>query len=112
MSSSVIRISDVPPSADGHPASSPFDRRLNDALGVTRFGLYEVALPAGGSTVSHDHRDDLAEDGYVVVRGSGWLVVDDVETALSAGDAAGVGPEHRRWFRAGADGCTLVAVCA
>lgn len=112
MTSSVVRISTVPASADGHPASSPFDRRLNAALGITRFGLYEVALPAAGRTVAHDHRDDGVEDSYVVVHGSGWLVVDGEETALTAGDAAAVTPEHERWFRAGPEGCTLIAVCA
>jgi uncharacterized cupin superfamily protein len=112
MSFSVVRTSEVPTSDAGCPASSPYDRRLNVPLGITRFGLYEVDLPAGGTTVPHDHRDDHAEDAYVVVRGSGWLVVDGSETALAAGDAAGVTEAPERWFRAGPDGCTLIAVCA
>ena len=112
MSFSVVKAADVPASDAEHPASSPYDRRLSTPLGITRFGLYEVDLPAGATTVPHDHRQDDAEDAYVVVRGSGWLVVDGVETALAAGHAAGVTPEPERWFRAGPDGCTLLAVCA
>ncbi|MEK6312311.1 MAG: cupin domain-containing protein [Curtobacterium sp.] len=112
MSASVVRIASVPTDASQHPASSPFDRRLNGPLGLSRFGLYEVALPAGATTVPHDHRDDGDEDAYVVVRGSGLLVVDGVGSELRAGDAAGVPPEHERWFRAGPEGATLIAVCA
>ncbi|QWS34949.1 cupin domain-containing protein [Curtobacterium aetherium] len=112
MSFTVVHTADVPASGAEHPASSPWDRRLNGALGITRFGLYEVDLPAGATTVPHDHREDHAEDAYVVVRGSGWLVVDGTETALSVGDAAAVTEQPERWFRAGEDGCTLVAVCA
>lgn len=109
---SVVNVSDVPASDSEHPASSPYDRRLTGPLGITRFGLYEVDLPAGAATVPHDHRDDHAEDAYVVVRGSGWLVVDGAETALVAGDSAGVTEEPERWFRAGPEGCTLIAICA
>lgn len=112
MTASVVHTASVPTDASQHPASSPCDRRLNGSLGIGRFGLYEVALPAGAATVPHHHREDGDEDAYVVVRGSGRLVVDGVETELSAGDAAGVPPEHERWFRAGPDGCTLIAVCA
>ncbi|WIB26734.1 cupin domain-containing protein [Curtobacterium sp. MCSS17_015] len=109
---SVIQVAQVPASVDEHPASSPWDRRLNDALGITAFGLYQVELPPDGETVPHDHRDDGAEDAYVLVGGSAALLVDGDQVPLRTGDAAAVTPESRRWIRAGSDGCTIIAVCA
>jgi uncharacterized cupin superfamily protein len=112
MGYSVIQVSAVPPSAASHPASSPWDRRINAALGVERFGLYHVDLPAGAETVPHDHRSDGVEDAYVLVRGSGWLVVDGTAVELIPGSAAAVTPEPTRSIRAGIEGCAFVAVCA
>lgn len=108
----VVDVAQVPPSSEYHPASSPWDRRLDDALAISAFGLYQVELPPGAETVAHDHRDDRSEDAYVVVSGGGWLVVDDDEVELAAGRAASVAPGAVRRIRAGADGCTFVAVCA
>lgn len=112
MGYSVIQVSDVPPSAASHPASSPWDRRLNAALGVKAFGLYHVDLPAGAETVPHDHRTDGVEDAYVLVRGSGWLVIDGTAVELIPGSAAAVTPEATRSIRAAGDGCAFIAVCA
>jgi quercetin dioxygenase-like cupin family protein len=109
---SVVSIAQVPTSAAEHPASSPWDRRLNGPLGIGAFGLYQVDLPAGAETVSHDHSHEGVEDAYVVVRGSGWLVVDGDEVPLAAGSAASVTPGATRWIRAGASGCVFIAVCA
>lgn len=108
----VVQVDTVPMSAAGHPDSSPFDRRLNDALGLGSFGLYRVDLPAGAETVPHDHHEDGVEDAYVLVHGSGWLVVDGDTVPLVAGSAAAVVPDATRSVRAGDDGCAFIAVCA
>jgi len=50
-----------------HPAASPFEKRVGEALGLTAFGLYQIELPAGEETVPHDHVDDHAEDAYAVL---------------------------------------------
>jgi len=109
---SLVEIAQVPTSAEHHPASSPWDRRLNGPLGIDGFGLYRVDLPPGEETVPHDHRDDGIQDAYVVTDGSGSLVVDGQEVALRPGHAASVTPEAVRSVRAGADGCSFLAVCA
>src|SRR5699024_2321741 len=45
-----------------HPAASPFDKRVSEALGINAFEVYTVELPPDAETVRHDHRDDLVED--------------------------------------------------
>jgi uncharacterized cupin superfamily protein len=112
MSFSIVRTDDVPMGVGPHPAASPYDRHLSASLGIEHFGLYEVVIPPGASTEPHDHLADGVEDAYVVVRGSGWLVVDGEETPLAAGHAVAVTKDARRFVRAGATGCTLIAVCA
>jgi quercetin dioxygenase-like cupin family protein len=95
-----------------HPAASPFEKRVGEAIGITAFGLYQVELPAGAETVPHDHRDDHAEDAYAVLRGGGWVVVDGEETPVGPGQFVAVTIESSRYLRAGPDGLVVIAVCA
>ena len=103
---------DIDPAPGPHLAASPFDKRIGEALGVRAFGFYEVELPAGSSTVPHDHQDDRAEDVYAVIRGSGVVVIDGHEVPLSPGQYIAVTPESRREVRAGDQGFAFIAVCA
>jgi quercetin dioxygenase-like cupin family protein len=112
MSFAIVRSADVPAGRGTHPAGSPYDRHLSRRLGIQNFGLYEVVLPPGASTERHDHLADGVEDAYKVTAGSGWLVVDGTETPLVAGQVVAVTKESRRLVRAGASGCTMIAVCA
>jgi len=95
-----------------HPAASPFDKRVGEALGVSAFEMYQVELPAGAETVLHDHVEDGAEDAYAFVRGSGWVIVDGEEVPVEPGDFVAVTVESTRQVRAGQDGLVLIAVCA
>ena len=95
-----------------HPAASPYDKGVGAALGLRAFGAYQVELPAGAETVSHDHRDDGAEDMYAVIRGSGVVVVDGAEVAVRAGHFVAVSPQSVRCVRAGSEGLVFIAVCA
>jgi uncharacterized cupin superfamily protein len=95
-----------------HPAASRFEKRVGEAIGITAFGLYQIELPAGEETVPHDHRDDHAEDAYAVVRGRGWVIVDEQETAVGPGQFIAVTVESSRYLRAGPDGLVFIAVCA
>ena len=95
-----------------HPAASPFEKRLGEAIGITAFGLYQIELPAGQETVPHDHRDDHAENAYAILRGNGWVIVDEEETPVEPGQFIAVTSESSRYFRAGPDGLVFVAVCA
>jgi uncharacterized cupin superfamily protein len=95
-----------------HPAASPFEKRVGEAIGISAFGLYQIDLPAGEETVAHDHRDDGAEDAYAIVDGNGWVVVDGEETPVAPGQFIGVAVESVRHLRAGPGGMTFIAVCA
>jgi quercetin dioxygenase-like cupin family protein len=95
-----------------HPAASPFDKRVGEALGVSAFEMYQVELPAGTETVPHDHLEDRAEDAYAFIRGSGWVIVDGQEVPVGSGDFVAVTVEPVRQVRAGQNGLVLIAVCA
>jgi uncharacterized cupin superfamily protein len=94
-----------------HPAASPFDKRVSEALGVSAFEAYMVELPPQAETVRHDHLADGVEDLYFIVSGDGWVIVDDEELPLRPGLFVAVTVESARQVRAGASGLTLVALC-
>jgi uncharacterized cupin superfamily protein len=71
-----------------HPAASPVEKRIGEAIGITAFGMYQIEVPPGEETVPHDHRDDRAEDAYDILRGQGWVIVDDEETPSSRGSSS------------------------
>jgi len=108
----IVRAADIEQGEGPHPAASPFDRRMGEALDVTGFEVNEVDLPPGEQTVLHDHLDDDTEDVYVILDGSGWLVVDEEQIAVTPGDYIAVEQQHRRHLVAGEGGLSLVAVCA
>lgn len=94
-----------------HPAASPYDKRLTGLLGLEAFEIYQVELPPGAESVDHDHLNDGVEDVYVILRGSGWVVVDGDPQPVVPGDFVAVTSSSRRFVRAGSDGLVLVAVC-
>jgi uncharacterized cupin superfamily protein len=94
-----------------HPAASAYDKGVGAALGVQRFGIYQVELPPGAETVAHDHAEDGAEDVYAVIRGSGSVLVDDVEIPVRPGMFVAVEHASTRLVRAGPDGLVFIAVC-
>lgn len=111
MSHLIVNAEDIPAGRGPYPAGSPFDKRVSERLGLKSFEMYKVELPAGESTVSHDHLDDGVEDAYAIVRGSGWLVVDGEEVPIAEGDFISVTQDSKRFVKAGEDGCDLIAVC-
>ena len=111
MAYAITHVDQVPVERGPHPAASPYDRRVSDALGLTGFAVYQVEVPPGASTEPHDHQHDGVEDAYAVVSGSGWLVVDGDEVPLRVGHFVAVTQESVRHVRAGDEGCVLIAVC-
>lgn len=95
-----------------HPAASPFDKRISELLGVSAFEVYQVELPPGAETVRHDHLEDQVEDVYVILRGAGWVIVDDAPIAVEPGQFIAVTVESVRQVRAGTTGLDFVALCA
>jgi quercetin dioxygenase-like cupin family protein len=107
-----VDATEIDPSPGPHPAASPYDKGVGQALGVSAFGMYQVDLPPGAETVRHDHVDDGAEDVYGVVQGTGVVVVDAEEISVRPGHFIAVTPESARHVRAGDSGLIFIAVCA
>lgn len=112
MSYAIVNAASIPAGPGPHPAASPYDKRISEHLGLTAFEVYQIELPAHAETVLHDHADDQVEDMYTILRGSGWLVVDDETVPVVPGQFVAVGIASKRQVCAGADGLVLIAVCA
>jgi len=95
-----------------HPAASPFDKRISEQLGVSAFEVYQVELPSGAETVRHDHLDDRVEDVYAILRGGGWVIVDEESVPVEPGQFIAVTVESVRQVRAGKTGLDFIALCA
>ena len=83
-----------------------FGRKHLDSrdLGVSHV-RYEPNLRA---EFAHSHREQ--EEAYVVVAGSGRMIVDDELLELRQWDVVRVAPEVVRAFEAGPDGLEMIAV--
>ena len=83
-----------------------FGRKHLDSrdLGVSLF-RYEANLR---SPMAHSHREQ--EEAYVVVAGSGRVLLDDTVQELRQWDVVRVAPEVVRAFEAGPDGLDVIAV--
>lgn len=111
MAYTIVDPSSVTAAPGPHPAASPFDKRVSEALGISAFEVYQVELPPEAETVRHDHLDDGVEDLYFVVSGGGWVLVDDEQVPLRPGIFVAVTVESTRRVRAGSNGLTFVALC-
>ncbi|MGJ0121108.1 cupin [Williamsia sp. MIQD14] len=112
MSHVIVDAASVPAGHGPHPAASPFDRRISEALNISTFEVYQVDLPPTAETVPHDHLDDRNDDVYAIIAGSGWVVIDGQSTPVKPGQFISVELHHRRHLRAGSDGLTIIAICA
>jgi mannose-6-phosphate isomerase-like protein (cupin superfamily) len=83
-----------------------FSRKHLDSrdLGVSHW-RYAPGYRAG---MGHRHREQ--EEAYVVVAGSGQILIDDEVRELRQWDVVRVAPEAVRAFAAGPDGLELIAV--
>jgi len=83
-----------------------FGRKHLDSrdLGISHF-RYAANLR---SPIAHSHREQ--EEAYVVVAGSGRVLLDDEIQDLSLWDVVRVAPEVMRAFEAGPDGLDIIAV--
>jgi quercetin dioxygenase-like cupin family protein len=87
---------------------------LEGRFGRTRLGTRDLGVshwryePGFRAEGGHKHREQ--EEVYVVVAGSGELLLDDEVVALAPWDAVRVAPEVVRAFAAGPDGLEIIAV--
>jgi quercetin dioxygenase-like cupin family protein len=89
------------PGIEGRFARKHLDSR---DLGVSHFRYASNVR----SPVGHSHREQ--EEAYVVVAGSGRVLLDDEVHDLKQWDVVRVSPEVVRAFEAGPDGLDIVAV--
>jgi quercetin dioxygenase-like cupin family protein len=94
-------VGDRAPGVEGRFGRKHLDSR---DLGVSLF-RYAANLR---SPMAHSHREQ--EEAYVVVAGSGRLLLDDEVQDLHQWDVVRVAPEVVRAFEAGADGLDIVAI--
>ncbi|MHB8242482.1 MAG: cupin domain-containing protein [Solirubrobacteraceae bacterium] len=94
-------VGDRAPGIEGRFARKHLDSR---DLGVSLF-RYAANLR---SPVAHSHREQ--EEAYVVVAGSGRVLLDGEVLELRQWDVVRVAPEVVRAFEAGSDGLDIIAV--
>ncbi len=94
-------VGDRAPGIEGRFGRKHLDSR---DLGISHFRY----APNLRSPVGHSHREQ--EEAYVVVAGSGRVLLDDEVLELSLWDVVRVAPEVVRAFEAGPDGLDLIAV--
>ena len=88
-------------------------KRAGDELEVASFGMNIIDFPpdAGEQYPEHDHAHDGQEEVYLVMRGSGRIVIEGGEEHPLDGDTivrVGSGTTRKVW--AGSDGMRLVIV--
>jgi mannose-6-phosphate isomerase-like protein (cupin superfamily) len=94
-------VSEVVDGVEGRFARKHLDSR---DLGVSHFRY----APNYRSDRGHRHREQ--EEAYVVVSGSGRMLIDDEVVALRRWDVVRVSPEVVRAIEAGADGLEVIAI--
>jgi len=94
-------VGDRAPGVEGRFGRKHLDSR---DLGISHFHY----APNIRSPFAHSHREQ--EEAYVVVGGSGRMLLDDEVLELRQWDCIRVAPEVVRAFEAGAEGLDIVAV--
>jgi uncharacterized cupin superfamily protein len=103
-------LSDVEDSAPKFGLAPDLEARFaKHALEAKHLGVsYQRLAPGKSSPFAHRHGEQ-AEELYVVVAGSGAVVLDDEHRDLAAWDVVHVDGPVARSFEAGPDGLTLLA---
>src|ERR1700754_3801663 len=94
-------VSDRAPGLQGRFGRKHLDSR---DLGVSHW-RYDANLR---TPFAHSHKEQ--EEAYIVVAGSGRVLLDDEVVELQLWDVVRVAPEVQRAFEAGPDGMDLIAV--
>ncbi len=91
-----------------------FFRKAGAELEVSSFGMNIIDMPpgAGEHYPDHNHEHDGQEEVYVVLRGSGQIVVDGEEIPLDSDTVTRVGASTKRKVSSGPDGLRLLVLGA
>jgi uncharacterized cupin superfamily protein len=87
-------------------------RQIRRQLGVRAFGINQVDLPPGAAGREHDHAESGQEEVYVVLAGSGTMLIDGEQVELRPGRYLYVAAGSTRRPHAGAEGLSWVVVGA
>jgi mannose-6-phosphate isomerase-like protein (cupin superfamily) len=85
-------------------------RKVRRELETDAFGINQVELPPGAEGREHDETASGHEEVYVVLAGSGHMVVDGEQVELVPGRFVLVAAKSTRLPVAGPDGLTFLAV--
>ncbi len=84
----VVNVADVPAERMQRPRVARVRRNLGQAVGSRRTGLQHVVVDAGRyATPQHCH--SLEEEIFVILEGTGTLILDDEETPVGPGHVVG-----------------------
>jgi uncharacterized cupin superfamily protein len=103
---SKVNLLDVDSSSDNESIQARFGRKLLDSeeLGVS---LFQYA-PGFKATMSHSHKEQ--EEVYVVIKGTGHILLDDKVEAIKPFDTIRVAAPVIRAFKAGPEGLEIIAI--
>jgi mannose-6-phosphate isomerase-like protein (cupin superfamily) len=98
--------------ADVEAAYGGSFRRVRAALGATAFGMQVIDLPphSGDLAPEHDHAGDGQEEVYLLLEGTGELLLPGGPVALGRETFVRVGPETRRRLRSGREGLRVLVI--
>ena len=107
---SVVNVADVAPLVWARTTVASDRRDLGRAAGSVETGLRHLVIPSG-MLAAPPHCHSAEEEIFVVLEGSGTLLLGADETPVRAGTVVGrpAGTRVAHAFRAGADGLTLLA---
>lgn len=86
-------------------------KRAGADLDVESFGMNVIDMPPNADQhPEHDHSEKGEEEVYIVLRGSGRIVVDGEDVALDADTMVRAGATARRKVYAGPEGLRMLVV--
>ena len=79
--------------------------------GTTRHSFAHIVIPPDKSSVLHFHK--ISEETYYILKGEGWMRIDQGEFSLQPGQACLIEPgEKHQIFNRGKIDLEFLAVCA
>ena len=87
-------------------------KRVRASLGASAFGLQVIDLPpdSGEMSPEHDHSADGQEEVYLLLDGSGSLLLPGGAVEMGRDTFVRVGPETRRRLRSGSEGMRVLVI--
>ena len=85
-------------------------RKMRLALGVSGFGINHLRLPPDREGQEHDESELRQEEVYVILAGSGRMVIDGDDVPLVPGTWLRVDADSTRLVHSGSEGLEMIMV--